>query len=580
MSWHVVAIFAPLVLPALGAVVMAVLGSRAPRLTRVVALAATGLAFVAALPLAALTAPWPVSQPGQRLILVFSPWTLDPLPRLGITFLVDAVSTSFLLVILLTATASQLSSFASYSGCDGAAGTMAGELLLIAAGVAFVLAGDPLTLYLAWALMDLALFAITYAHAGQSNLDEPVRTLGVGVILGLPLLILGVISRPGTSWDQSSGTRWPAVSLVGLMFVAGARLGVYPVPFRPAVPELRAALRRPLTTLLPVTGGAYLVLRTILLGEGQVPGDVFWTTVGVLAVAVGGFLAWSHRDLRRGLGWVVVAQAGLLLVATGLGRVAGAVAGLQAFTLCLASALMCLWLESQRAFEQRSGFWMRGLGWLAVANLLGIPPTVGFVARWALYRHLVDAGAWPLVILLAVATAWTVPPLLRLMSTTAKGRKSRIQSAPTLSRLRPSAETAGVNLVGVVLLLVGLQPLLLLAPLQVLASPAYGYLSQVIRSVSRFQGLELAGLLVLPLLGGYALAAQEATPGRITARMGGLRYQLGAVLSMEWTYRAMEKGAWRVGTIVRTLVAPLEGERYWGWTFLYALLVALLLLAR
>ncbi len=580
MSRDLMAILAPLLLPALGAVAVSLLGRRRPHQTRLTAAVASGLASLAALPLAPLALPWPVSQAGERLILAFYPWTPQPLPQLGITFVADAVSASFLLIVLLAATAFHLSALTPTSDrSEASAPVIAAELLLTGAGVAFVLAGDPLTLYLGWALMELAVFAIGCAHAGDGNLDEPVRALGVSVILGLPLLVLAVISRPGMSWDQSATTMWPAVTVTGLMFAAGARLGAYPAPLRPAVPEPKAALHSPLTTLLPTTGGAYLVLRALVLGEGQVPGGIFWATVGALAVTAGGFLAWRQRDARAGLSWVVVTQGGLLLVAAGLEEVTQAVAVLQALTLCLASTLMYLWLESQRALEQPSSFWMRGMGWLAVANLLGIPPTVGFVARWALYRHLVEASAWPLVTLLAVATAWTVPPLLGVMSP-APDRSSQVNPSPTRGHLRAYAGAAGVSLVGVILLVVGLQPLLLLAPLRMLMSLAYDYLSQVIRGVDWVQGAELVALLVLPLLGGYALTLGELAPGRVTNQLEGFWQRLASTVSLAWAYQVVEWSAWRLGTLVQTLTAPLEGKRYWGWTFLYALLVALLLLTR
>jgi len=598
-----ISLLTPLLLLGLGAGAVVASGHRAALGGRLPAVLAS-LALVAGLPLLIL--------PPRRLVL--SRWTMEPLPPLALSLQSDALSTPFLLVILLV-TAVGFSMFDLQLPIDGSRKKRqsAGWLLLAAAGVAFVLAGDPLTLYVAWVLIDLAIFAVVYFQTAQTDLDQPIRALRVNAVLGLPLLMAAVTVAPGMSWARGSGQWWPALAIAALLVAAGARLGVYPAPFRLPGTHLGGALGRPFLELITVTCGAYLSLRSLLLAGGALPLGVFWSWLALLAIAVAGFLAWwgdapalgpilattgltheragtSEDKAHAAVSWITAVQAGWFFLAAGLPGLPRAVAVLQAFTLCLAPALLRLWLAlGFRPATRRGLLWVHSLGWLAVANLLGVPPTLGFVARWALYRHLVEGGAWHLLILLSAATALTVPPLLRLMraggqrsgGAEAQGRAVQVSSAPLLNAY---AQVMGVSLVGLVLLLIGLQPLLLLAPLQMLMSTASLYLEQLVRGVNSAVGLAIVLALLLPVLAGYGLTLGEVAarlplrwyPGDAQIR---LRQQVQTALSLEWTYRVVEQGAWRLGTMVRTLLTPLEGEWYWGWTFLFALLTALLVLS-
>lgn len=556
--------------------------------------ALAGLAFLAGLPLLIL--------PPRHLVL--SRWMMDPLPPVALTLQSDALSTPFLLIILLV-TAVGCSIFNLPLPIDSSKSEKrlsAAWLLLAVAGGAFVLAGDPLTLYVAWVLVDLAIFAVVYSQTAQTDLDQPIRALGINTVLGLPLLMAAVTVVPGVGWAHVSGQPWPALAIAAMLVAAGARLEVYPAPFRfPG--ELGGTPGRPFLELVSVTCGAYLALRSLLLAGGALPLGALWGWLAIPAIAVAGFLAWwgdapapgpisatarltreragtSEDQAQAAVNWITVVQAGLFLLAAGWPGLPRAVAVLQGFTLCLAPALLRLWLALGSGPATRRGLlWVRSLGWLAVANLLGVPPTLGFVARWALYRHLLEGGAWHLLILLSAATALTVPPLLRLMR--AERRAGRVSSAPI--DFSASAQVAGVSLIGVVLLLIGLQPLLLLAPLQMLMSTASIYLEQLVRGVSSAVGLAILLALLLPVLAGYGLTTGEVAawlpPRQYPGDAQRLKQQVQTALSLEWTYRAVEQGAWRLGTMVRTLLAPLEGEWYWGWAFLFALLMALLLLS-
>lgn len=613
-----ISLLTPLLLLGLGAGVTLAAGSRATRLANLLSAGLAGLALVTALPLLAL-AP-------DRLIV--SAWTVEPLPPLALSLQSDPLSVPFLLIILLITAAGFAifdSRFNNLQAASGNQKSAAAVLFLAAAGAAFVLAGDPLTLYVTWVLMDLAVFAVVYAQTRENGSDESVRALGVNVVLGLPLLIAAVTVTPGADWGHGSGQRWPALAVVGLLVAAGGRLGVYPAPFRLPGSQSHHALRAPMLELVSVTSGAYLLLRVLQIGQGAIPLGPLWVVVAGLAVIAGAALAWwgdgPARDLtsegarlanaRTGgpdeawpvVSWIMVVQAGVLLLAAGFDGLPGAIALLQAFTLCLAPALLYLWLALDTWPEGRWGvLWLRGLGWLALFNLVGLPPTIGFVARWALYRHLLEGRAWQLVVVLSAATALTVPPLLRLMSAGVRrswgeqeeGRTGQVSSAPLLSR--SSAQVVGVSLVGLGLLLVGLQPLLLLSSLETLMDTASPYLGQVIRGTSSIVGLEIVLALLLPILAGYGLAgawssyaavtdAVEEIRTRLPAPLDSresqtrLRQRLRVALSLGWMYEVVERGAWRLGTMILTLIAPLEGERYWGWTYLFALLVALLVLS-
>lgn len=155
---------------------------------------------------------------------------------------------------------------------------------------------------------------------------------------------------------------------------------------------------------------------------------------GLVMVIMGGAFAFSQRSFGRLMGYAVVADYGVTLLAIGLNSPDGLRAGIVLIALRgIALAVWGLGMGTLRPitgggddFDQ-----MRGLGWkhpLAAAaivlgglSLVGFPLTAGFPGRWALWRLLAPAYPEAAIIVLLAAVSVGLAYARGLASLMAKG---------------------------------------------------------------------------------------------------------------------------------------------------------------
>ncbi len=377
---------------------------------------------------------------------------------------------------------------------------------------------------------------------------------------GLGLLAAGLAlhSRDG-SLASASGvfTLWAP----SLLILAGAiRLGLYPVHWGLPLPWRAGSGARSLLYLLPVSAGAYLAARALAVVRSDVPGGGAWVVVGAAGLLVAGVLTWATRSRGEMLAWLCIQQACILLAAAGLQiPQSGIIVLLQGLNLPLTLALLAL-LENLGvpAVSDRLRLSIRGLQWFAAGSLLGLPPTLGFTARWALYRSLLEGPWWWVIFLSVLATALAIPAVVRLLDRRAEAKW-------------PPGAIAAVTGLGVLLIVVGLQPLLLVDfATAVSGGASAGYLSDLLRTTSPRLGFMIVLAIFLPILG-YWLTDEPA--GQVPAT----RPRLLEGLELEWLSGWIHDAVVRAGALVLNLLAPIGGERYLAWALLFALIVALLL---
>jgi multicomponent Na+:H+ antiporter subunit D len=149
--------------------------------------------------------------------------------------------------------------------------------------------------------------------------------------------------------------------------------------------------------------GATLVFGTMPIGRVGL-------LLACLAMLVGSAAACFQQDLKYLLAWSSVAQIGYILAGISLATTAGVSAAylhvinhavLKA-ALFAAAGLLVLRLGSARltalAGLGRRMPWTFAAIVVAGLGLVGVPPTAGFVSKWALAAALLDAGAWPVLV--------------------------------------------------------------------------------------------------------------------------------------------------------------------------------------
>ncbi len=116
---------------------------------------------------------------------------------------------------------------------------------------------------------------------------------------------------------------------------------------------------------------------------------------------------------------------------------------------------------------------------IGALSIIGLPPTVGFVAKYFLFLGAVEAGQWVVLVVLAVSTVLSAAYYLRIL-------RSALLEAPLTMPAGGSGDAAGSPPAPTVreshALVVG--PMLVTATVTVLLGIAPGWLLDLIRVVS------------------------------------------------------------------------------------------------
>lgn len=279
---------------------------------------------------------------------------------LPITLRLDQLSWSYALILATLILAVILTDVARIQEADWS--TWVGGLALTALGIFAVLAGNPLTLLLAWSAIDLVDVIILLWKVNKSDLRERGVIAFSARIGGLLLLLTAnlVAISNGQPFDFEA---IPANVSILLLLAVGLRLGVLPyhAPFFRQLP-----LRRGLGTLLrlvPAAASLVLLPRVAVVGiPGAGLGIVLFLT-GMAGIYAG--FAWlgTVNELDGRPYWIM-GFASLALAAAALGKIQAALA------------------------------W--GIACIAVGAVLFLFSARGKLLRWILFIGLLGATALPL----------------------------------------------------------------------------------------------------------------------------------------------------------------------------------------
>jgi NADH-quinone oxidoreductase subunit N len=237
--------------------------------------------------------------------------------------------------------------------------------------------------------------ALLYGASGTFSLAAIARLVGTQPLTGNPLLLLAL-----------------AFILTGF----GFKLAL--VPFHAWAPDVYQGSPTPVTAFLSVVPkGAVLVAlaRTVAFVAPQSLTPRWLPLLAVIAVAsqtLGNLVAIAQRDVKRMLAYSGIAHMGYALVgivAFGLDGLTGVLVYLAAYTFMNIAAFAVVSAFSENEDEPHLITDLAGQGWqrpflsfaLAVSmfSLAGIPPTVGFVAKFLVFRAAVnDHMTWLAVV--------------------------------------------------------------------------------------------------------------------------------------------------------------------------------------
>jgi NADH-quinone oxidoreductase subunit N len=322
-----------------------------------------------------------------------------------------------------------------YAGDRGMlSGNLGGEFYVLALfamlGQLVMISGSNfLSIYLGVELMSLSLYALVALRRDNHKATEAAMkyfilgALASGFLLyGISMLYgaTGTLDIRGVSAAVAAGTIKPTILVFGIVFlVAGLAFKLGAVPFHMWVPDVYEGSPTAVTLLL---GGApkiatFAICIRILV-EGLLPLAFDWQqmlmVLAVLSLAIGNITAIAQTNLKRMLAYSTIAQIGFVLLGL-LAGVAGTTdrTGIAAaysaamyytitYVLTTVGTFGILMLLSRAGFEAENLSDFKGLskrsGWFAVVmtillfSLAGVPPMMGFAAKFSVLTAVLGTG--------------------------------------------------------------------------------------------------------------------------------------------------------------------------------------------
>ena len=277
-----------------------------------------------------------------------------------------------------------------------------------------------LTLYLGLELLSLSLYAMVALQRDSAVATEAAMkyfilgALASGLLLyGMSMLYgaTGSLSLDAVSAAIKHGVENKSLLTFGLVFVVSGlafKLGV--VPFHMWVPDVYHGAPTAMTMLIgsaPKLAAFAFVAR--ILVEGLQPLMQHWSgmliILAIASMALGNITAIAQTNLKRMFAYSTIAHMGFML----LGLLSGGIEGYGAsmfyavvYVLMSLGSFGMIMLLSRIGFEADTLNDFKGLNqrspWLAFMMLLlmfsmaGIPPTVGFYAKFSVLNAVVQAG--------------------------------------------------------------------------------------------------------------------------------------------------------------------------------------------
>lgn len=319
-------------------------------------------------------------------------------------------------------------------------GNLGGEFYVLALfamlGQMIMISGNNmLIIYLGLELMSLSLYALVALrrdHAASTEASMKYFILGAlasGFLLyGISMLYgatgsldIGEISRAA-----ASGTANQSILVFGVVFVvAGLAFKLGAVPFHMWVPDVYQGSPTAVTLLLGAAPklAAFAICIRILV-EGLMPMAFDWQqmlmVLAVLSLAIGNLTAIAQTNLKRMLAYSTIAQTGFVLLGLMAGVVGGnsdnaAAAYSSAMYYSITYVLTTLGTFGLIMLLARSGFeaeelndfkglskrspWFAAVMSILLFSLAGVPPMMGFAAKFAVLQAVLATGAIWLTVL-------------------------------------------------------------------------------------------------------------------------------------------------------------------------------------
>lgn len=317
-----------------------------------------------------------------------------------------------------------------------------------------------LTIYMGLELLSLCLYSLVALDRDNAKSSEAAMKYFVLGALASGMLLYGMSMIYGmtgslniseiTSVLQETNPKNP-VLILGLVFiVAGLAFKFGAVPFQMWVPDVYQGAPTSITMLIgSVPKFAAFAIAIRLLIQGLQPLMADWQDMllimAVLSIAIGNITAIAQTNLKRMLAYSTISHIGFLLFGLMSGSMNGYASSMfyiSAYVLMTLAGFGMILLLSRKGFEADNLDDLKGLNqrspWAALLMLItmfsmaGVPPTIGFYAKFTVLQAALQAGfvvAVIFAVLMAAVGAFYYLRIVKLMYFDAPQDNSSI-SAP------------------------------------------------------------------------------------------------------------------------------------------------------
>jgi NADH-quinone oxidoreductase subunit N len=336
-------------------------------------------------------------------------------------------------------------------GYSAARGLFRGETFVLAlfallGMMVMIAAGSFVTLYLGLELLSLSLYAMVAMYRTSNAATEAAMKYFVLGALASGILLYGMSMIYGSTGSLdigvvaktlATGQGDRTILLFGLVFlVSGVAFKLGAVPYHMWVPDVYDGAPTAVTLLIgtaPKLAAFAFMLRLLAVALGSLWFD--WQgmlmVLAVLSMVLGNVVAIAQTSMKRMLAYSSIANMGFMLMGFLAANPSGYSAAMFyaiAYVLTSLASFGMIMLLSREGFEadqlsdfkglnQRSPWWAFMM-LLVMFSLAGVPPTVGFYAKFAVIQAAVDAGfVWLAVVavLTSVVGAFYYLRVVKLM---------------------------------------------------------------------------------------------------------------------------------------------------------------------
>jgi NADH-quinone oxidoreductase subunit N len=289
-----------------------------------------------------------------------------------------------------------------------------------------------LTIYIGLELLSLCLYSLVAFDRDNPKASESAMKYFVLGALASGMLLYGMSMLYGMTGSLDvtdianrilQQSKSP-VLIMGLVFVvAGIAFKFGAVPFQMWVPDVYQGSPTPMTLLIgSVPKLAAYAMTVRLLVQGLHPLALDWqdmlVLMAVLSIIIGNFSAIVQTNLKRMLAYSTISNVGFIMfgmMSANANGFASSFFYIAAYVLMSISGFGIILLLSRKGFEADEINDLKGLNqrhpWYAFLMLIvmfsmaGIPPTVGFYAKFTVLQAAWQAGfTWQVVLAVLMAT--------------------------------------------------------------------------------------------------------------------------------------------------------------------------------